>query len=128
MGRSGRVLLIAGGGGVGAFIRYLVDEALQSASFPWSTFTVNIVGCALLAVVTSPTRTKSQRQILGTGFAGGLTTFSTFAVEVASMTNEGRSTIAIIYLLASLAAGLAAFTFVRRQIEPGPPAPRWPSK
>ncbi len=127
MRRSDGVLLIAAGGGVGAVIRYLVDEALPSASFPWSTFVVNIVGCALLAVVTSPTQPKGRQRVLGTGFCGGLTTFSTFSVEIASLTNDGRPTLAITYLLLSLALGLAAFTLVRRQLQPGPPTPSWPA-
>ena len=122
MRRDG-VLLIAIGGSVGTVVRYLVGEAVQSPSFPWSTFLVNVIGCALLAVVASPTRPKSQRRILGTGFCGGLTTFSTFSVEVASLTNEGRSTIAIVYLIASVAVGFAAFAAVRQLVQPGPPVP-----
>lgn len=127
MGRSDGVLLIALGGGVGALVRFLVGEALPSASFPWSTFLVNVVGCALLAIVTSPTRPKSWHRVLGTGFCGGLTTFSTFSVEIATLTNDGRPALAITYLLASLAVGLAVFIAVRRQIDPGPPTPRWPT-
>lgn len=123
MKRNGEVLLIAAGGGAGALVRYGIGELVSSPSFPWATFAVNIVGCALLAVATSPTRLKSQQRILGTGFCGGLTTFSTFAVDIASLTNDGRPTIAIIYLLSSLAAGFGAFALVRGQIQPGPQAP-----
>ncbi len=124
---SGDVVFIAIGGAVGAVTRYGVGELLPSTSFPWATFVVNIVGCALLALVSSPTRTRSQRRILGVGFCGGLTTFSTFTVEVASLTNDGRSTLAIVYLLASLAAGFVAFAAVSGWIQPGPQAPPTPS-
>lgn len=126
MGRRGDVLLIAVGGGVGALVRHGVGEAVSATSFPWATFIVNIVGCALLAVATSPTRPKTQQRILGAGFCGGLTTFSTFSFEVASLTRDGRSTTAIIYIVASIAVGLAAFVAVRRQVQPGPPEPRSP--
>lgn len=127
MGRSEGVVLIALGGSAGALIRYLVGEAIPNASFPWSTFAVNVIGCALLAVATSPTRPKTQQRILGTGFCGGLTTFSTFSVEVATLAREGRSVIAIVYLLASVIVGLAAFTLIRRRVQPGPTPPRWPA-
>ena len=123
MGRTGELGLIAVGGAVGALLRFLVGEALPSTAFPWSTFAVNIVGCALLAVAMSPSRTKTQRRILGTGFCGGLTTFSTFSVEVASLAEHDQTGIAIAYLLASIAVGLAAFVAVRTIVDPGPSSP-----
>ncbi len=126
MGRTGQLGLIAAGGALGALIRFAVGEAIPSSSFPWPTFIVNIVGCALLALVTSPTRPKSWHRVLGTGFCGGLTTFSTFSVEIASFTRDGRPALAIFYLLASLAVGLIAFIAVRLQTNPGPVAPSWP--
>lgn len=126
MRRDG-VLLIAIGGSIGALVRYLVAEAVPAASFPWSTFAVNVAGCALLAVVTAPTRPKSQQRVLGTGFCGGLTTFSTFTVEIALLSNDGQLSIAILYLIASFGVGLAAFVAVRRAIQPGPPSQRLPS-
>ncbi len=124
---SWELLAIAVGGGLGALVRYGVGEALPATFFPWSTFTVNVVGCALLAVVTAPTRPKTQQRVLGTGFCGGLTTFSTFTVEIATLTTNGDSSIAIIYLLSSLAVGFAAFAAVRTVLQPGPQAPPRPS-
>lgn len=123
MGRTGELGLIAAGGAGGALVRYFVAEAFPSTSFPWSTFVVNLAGCALLALAIAPTRTKTQQRIIGTGFCGGLTTFSTFAVEVASLAEGDQGFIATVYLLASLAFGLAIFMAVRAAVSPGPPTP-----
>ena len=50
MERTGEVGLIAVGGALGALVRFLVAEAFPSTAFPWSTFAVNLIGCALLAL------------------------------------------------------------------------------
>ena len=123
MGRTGELGLIAVGGALGALVRYLIGEAFPSTTFPWSTFLVNIAGCALLALAIAPTRTKTHQRVLGTGFCGGLTTFSTFSVEVATLAESDQSLIAIVYLLSSLGVGLAAFIAVRTAVAPGPPSP-----
>ena len=128
MERTGEVGLIAVGGALGALVRFLVAEAFPSTAFPWSTFAVNLIGCALLALATSPSRTKTQRRVIGTGFCGGLTTFSTFAVEVALLTDSDQTGIAIAYLLASIAVGLAAFVAVRSALAPGQSSPSQPSR
>ncbi len=111
--RPDGVLLIAAGGAIGTLVRYLIAEGIEVSSFPWHTLLVNIVGCGLLAAVTAPTRPKTQQRILGTGFCGGLTTFSTLSVEVVSMMDDGNASRAGLYLLASVVAGLVAYVSVR---------------
>lgn len=78
------VLLVALGAAVGAPLRYLTDKAVQSrhdTAFPWGTFTANIVACLVLglvtgAVVAGATGTGVQA-LVGTGFCGALSTYST---------------------------------------------------
>ncbi len=76
------ILVIMLAGGFGACCRYLVDTALKSW-FPgsaWGTVAVNTVGSFLLGVVIG--RGQSEiALIVGTGFCGGFTTFSTAMVE-----------------------------------------------
>ncbi len=112
------------GGLLGGLLRAAVEDWQPAgAGWPWVTFIANLVGAALLgwAAVRLPERLAPStypRPFLGTGFCGGLTTFSTLQVEVVRLAHEGRSGIAIAYLAASLAGGvvvgLTAIRLVRR--------------
>lgn len=110
-----RVAAIATGGSLGTLARYGVGRALVPAplGFPWSTFAVNVAGSFLLGfililVVERWPPTRFVRPFAVIGFCGGFTTFSTMAVEIAQRGQHGKVGIAAFYLMASLAAGLAA--------------------
>ena len=109
------LLLVALGAAVGAPARYLTDRAVQSRHdtvFPWGTLTVNVVGSFVLGLVTS----AAARGLLppavvaavGTGFCGALTTYSTFSYETLRLAEERAGLEALVNVLASVAAGLAA--------------------
>jgi CrcB protein len=103
-------LLVLLGGAVGAPARYLTDLAVQrlhGTAFPWGTWTVNVVGSFVLGLVAAvaPDRIVT---LVGTGFCGALTTFSTFGYETVRLQEEGESAVAVAYIAASLAVGLAA--------------------
>jgi CrcB protein len=109
-----RTLAILAGGAVGALARAGVNEALPHASgaWPWSTFTVNLLGAAFLAWLTTRLTemvapTRYWRFLLGTGFCGALTTFSTFQVETIRLADDGYAVLAAGYAAASLTAGMA---------------------
>jgi CrcB protein len=109
-----RVLAILAGGAVGALLRALVAEALPHArgAFPWATFTVNVAGALILAWLTTRLTervapSRYARLLLGTGFCGALTTFSTFQVETIRLAKDGYPGTALGYAAASLAAGMA---------------------
>ena len=106
-------MLIACGGVAGATVRWSVAEALGSGSFPWATFAANIVGSSLLAWITTSNFSQQTRRAVGMGFCGGLTTFSTFSVEVVELAEDGRPVLSAIYLAASILAALAAFATTR---------------
>ncbi|MFE2356654.1 fluoride efflux transporter CrcB [Streptomyces parvulus] len=108
-------LLVAAGGMVGAPLRYLTDRAVQSrhdSVFPWGTFTVNVVGCLALGLLTGATLAGAAgselRLLLGTGLCGALTTYSTFSYETLRLAETGSRLPAVLNVLASVAAGLAA--------------------
>jgi fluoride exporter len=108
-----RHVAIALGGAAGAGIRWGVGAVMgPGAGFPWATFAVNVAGCLLLGVLLAE-EWHRFRWLLhdggGVGFCGGLTTFSTFAVEAADLVDRGRPLLAAGYLGASLGAGLAAY-------------------
>jgi fluoride exporter len=106
--------LVILGGMAGATTRWWVMELLgPSNGFPWATFVVNVVGCGLLGALTALVRARPRHQamagdLLGIGFCGGLTTMSTFAVEVAEFGRTDRIGLGLTYLTASVVAGVAA--------------------
>lgn len=106
--------LIAAGGVVGATLRWGVSELIETTTFPWATLTVNIVGAALLAVVLHAGLAMTSTVSIAVGFCGGLTTFSTMALEVVELADEGRAAVAGIYVVLSLALGLVGYLVGRR--------------
>jgi CrcB protein len=109
------LLLVLLGGGLGAPSRYLLDRWVQSrhrGQFPWGTLLVNLIGCLLLGIVTGGLARHgwSDRTfaLLGTGFCGGLTTFSTFSAEVVELLRGRFSRSALGYLVLSCGLGYAA--------------------
>lgn len=101
------------GGAAGAICRWaVVAGADTTATFPWPTLVVNLIGCFLVGTLVRAPR--SVGMLLGIGVAGGLTTFSTFAVEVASLLERSDPGTAVTYLAVSVAGGTAAVTLGRR--------------
>ncbi|MEU9969141.1 fluoride efflux transporter CrcB [Streptomyces malaysiensis] len=111
-------LLVMVGAAVGAPLRYLTDRTVQSRHdtvFPWGTFTVNVVGCLILGLVTGAVvaggLSSDVQLLIGTGLCGALTTYSTLSYETLRLTEEGARFFAAANTIAGIAAGLgAAFT------------------
>ena len=109
------LLLVLIGGAVGAPLRYLTDLLVQSrhdSVYPWGTFTVNVLGSALLGLVAGAAATAAlppwALTLIGTGFCGSLTTFSTFGFETVRLVEDGSFAEAALNALLSLTVGLAA--------------------
>lgn len=111
-------VLVIAGAVVGAPLRYLTDRAVQARHdtvFPWGTFTVNVVGCLVLGLVaggaTYGAASHSVQLLVGTGFCGALTTYSTFSYETLRLAETGARFFAVANVVASVVAGIgAAFT------------------
>ncbi len=113
-------VVIALGGVLGATVRWAVALPGENTTFPWWTLIVNLLGCALLGAVVARVDDPLRRAGLATGFCGGLTTFSTFAVEVAEL--QQTSTVVLwTYVGASLLGGAGAFLAARAVLTPGEP-------
>ena len=105
------VLLVLVGGAVGAPARYLTDVVISSrhrAPFPWGTFTVNAAGSFLLGLLGGAAPSAAVAGLIGTGFCGALTTYSTFGFETVRLLEEHKPQVAATYVVLSLAVGLAA--------------------
>ncbi len=114
---AGRLLVVAAGGVAGATIRWVLIELGGDSGFPWPTFIANVLGSALLAWVTAQRLSPTTAVALGTGFCGGLTTFSTFSLEIVERADEGDATLSVVYAVVSIIAALIAFIGVRRLAE-----------
>lgn len=103
------------GGFVGTVLRAQLAEIWTTApaSWPWATFTVNVLGAFLLGVVLTHLHGRGTHRdyrlpLLTTGFCGALTTFSTLQLELLRMLDAHEVGRAVGYAAASVAAGLIA--------------------
>jgi len=104
------------GGGAGATCRYGAGRfvgARYAGAFPLGTFLINVTGCfalGLLATALAAWRrdVALPTALLATGFLGGYTTFSTYALEGVLLYNDGSRRLAAYNLLGSVVAGLLA--------------------
>ncbi|MEV0788465.1 fluoride efflux transporter CrcB [Kribbella sp. NPDC050459] len=108
-----RLLLVIAGGLVGAPLRYVADRAVQArhdSLFPWGTFSVNVLGSLVLGFLTgSAAALPHDLQLLvGTGFCGALTTYSTFSYETIRLYEDRARFLAIANVTASIVAGLGS--------------------
>jgi CrcB protein len=98
-------------GAAGAYARFSVGAAITArrpGAFPWGTFVVNLSGGFTLGVLTGAGLTGDALFVLGTGFLGGYTTFSTWMVEAQRLGEDGDLARLLLYLLGSMVAGLLA--------------------
>lgn len=137
------VLLVIVGGVFGTAARAALSDAVPHLSgWPVATAFVNLSGAFLLGIGLEGLsrrgpdagRRRVLRLMIGTGFMGSFTTYSTFAVETGELLGDGHIVMALTYSLGSVVAGIAAAAvgirvaagqhrFVqRRRNPPAPPA------
>jgi CrcB protein len=102
-------------GAIGAPARYLVDGLVADrteGAFPWGTFLVNASGSFVLGLLTGLALyhafPNTPKVVLGTGFCGAYTTFSTFTFETVRLLEEGALNEAMRYALATSVVGATA--------------------
>jgi CrcB protein len=108
------VVAVALGGAAGAVARHWLALELpvgDGTSWPWATFTANLAGTAVLGILLAaaahlPARAALLRPLVGAGFCGALTTFSTLQLELIELGRAGHAWLAAGYLAASLGGGL----------------------
>lgn len=106
------------GGGLGSLARWLVNLGalrLLGPGFPFGTLVVNLAGCFAIGVlarllVPADAGGQGARLLLMTGFLGGFTTFSAFALDAAGLAGAGESGRAAIYVALSVIGSLASVT------------------
>jgi CrcB protein len=96
-------------GAAGSYARFSVAAAVtarRAGAFPWGTFAVNLTGGFVLGLLVGLSLTGTALLVLGTGFMGGYTTFSTWMVEAERLGEDGEWRAMVLYLLGSMGAGL----------------------
>ena len=108
------LLLISVAGGVGAVARFVIDGLIKAHTtmrYPLGTTVINVTGSLLLGLVTGLTLAQTLPErwqlILGTGFLGGYTTFSTASFETIRLLQERRGFAALLNGLGMLVASTA---------------------
>jgi CrcB protein len=111
-----KMLLIMLGGALGCYLRYVVskwfNEQPWGQAFPFGTLAVNVIGCFILALAAAiilerlPPAHQDWYLLIGTGFCGGFTTFSTFGWETYKLIRDGSWWYAVANVFGSCFAGL----------------------
>lgn len=102
-------------GSIGAPCRYLLDGFVQdhtAGAFPWGTFVINMTGSLLLGLITGAALyhafPNTPKVVIGTGFCGAYTTFSTWTFETIRLLEEGSIREALINAALALVIGVGA--------------------
>lgn len=111
-----RLLLVLCGGAAGSAARYLAGIWLGGwlgVTFPWGTLFVNILGSLLIGIIAtladeSGWLSADTRILLVTGFLGGFTTFSSFALESLRLAEQRDLLRTLLYVSITVTAGFAA--------------------
>jgi CrcB protein len=111
------VLAVAVGGAIGSAARYLLAGAIQraiGAEYPWGIMAVNVIGCAIMGALAEAMALKwsfgpELRAFLTVGILGGFTTFSSFALDTATLASRGSLTAPLGYVIGSVVLSIAGF-------------------
>ena len=102
-------ILASVGGGIGAILRYGLNQWIPYAVIPWTTLLINVIGSFVLAFLTfslfQDTRYSKLKLFVGTGLCGGFTTMSTFALETVKLLNTYPAA-ALLYTMLTLFIGV----------------------
>jgi fluoride exporter len=125
------VVLLSIGGALGTNARYWLSVWIHdhkwTEQFPLATLLINVSGSLLLGLLVVPFHSRLPLWwiLLGVGFCGGYTTFSTFALETVVLIHDKRQTeLAVLNVLLSVVLSCAAMWIALmgiRSIYPPPP-------
>ena len=115
------LLFVMIGGFFGAISRFALGEWIHTSNgFPLGTLFINLIGCFFLGwFLTFVSQKKKIRPeltlLIGTGFVGSFTTFSTFSVETLTLLQQGLIFQGLLYVLTTTILGLG-LTYLGRKV------------
>ena len=102
-------VLVSVGGGIGALLRYGLNQWIPYAVIPWTTLLINVIGSFVLAFLTfslfQDVRYSKLKLFVGTGLCGGFTTMSTYALETVKLLDTNPAA-ALLYTMLTLFIGV----------------------
>ncbi|MBN2639032.1 MAG: fluoride efflux transporter CrcB [Bacteroidales bacterium] len=108
-----KLLAVAFGGSIGAVLRFLIYQLIESkhkSDFPWATLIVNLIGSLVIGFLwgyfTKVYISPSFRMLIFVGILGSFTTFSTFAFDNFSLIRNGEFTLMTFYVLSTNVLGI----------------------
>ena len=104
------------GGGLGSLVRFILGKwinAFHNASFPFGTFTINVIACFVLGFIIGLADQKQlispvARLFWAVGFCGGFSTFSAFTSETVTLFQQGQNSTMLLYILLSVLVCMTA--------------------
>lgn len=109
------VVLTLLAGASGAVARFVVDSSIKrrwTSPFPLATVTINVTGSLLLGILAGLVLFAGEpaawQTVIGTGFCGGYTTFSTASFETVRLVQQNRPGLALLNAVVSLVVSVAA--------------------
>lgn len=99
-------IMVLVGGSCGAVCRFAVSSLIKrviSSEFPIATLLINMIGSFLIGILTAAHPGNFNQLLLGTGFMGGFTTFSTFQYENISLFQKKNYITLSVYVICSFA-------------------------
>ena len=107
------ILLVGLGGSIGSMLRYGCWLLFNSKYFPFATLAVNVIGSLIIGLVFALSLKDGSfndnwKLFIATGICGGFTTFSAFSAENMLLLQNGKYTLAFVYIVCSVIAGIAA--------------------
>ncbi|SHN85001.1 fluoride efflux transporter CrcB [Desulfitobacterium chlororespirans] len=104
---ASHILLVGMGGFFGAIFRYFFSKKLNGEKLPIGTLTVNLSGAFLLGAIIGANLSTATTLLLGTGFLGAFTTFSTLKLEMAQLQLKKEHRVFILYTTITYGGGIA---------------------